>query len=127
MAVGVASQKNYISIYGLRKQVAESGVTLAGAKEGKGCINFTKPESIDLEADREAAHREAKGGDGHELTKSNAQPLRQRQCRPSYTTMLSSRPGTKMIFFGSPVTNRAMPASARASAIASSSAMSRAT
>jgi hypothetical protein len=48
-AVGIASQKNYISIYGLRKQVAESGVKLAGAKAGKSCLNFTKPESIDLE------------------------------------------------------------------------------
>ena len=48
-AVGVASQKNYISVYGLRKQVAELGVELAGAKEGKGCINFTKPALIDLE------------------------------------------------------------------------------
>ena len=38
LAVGIASQKNYISVYGLRKQVAESGVKLAGAKEGKGCI-----------------------------------------------------------------------------------------
>ena len=47
-AVGIASQKNYISIYGLRKQVTESGVTLAGAKIGKGCITFTKPESIEL-------------------------------------------------------------------------------
>lgn len=47
-AVGVASQKNYISIYGLRKQVAESGATLDGARIGKGCINFTKPERIDL-------------------------------------------------------------------------------
>lgn len=49
-AVGVASQKNYISVYGLRKQVAESGTELAGAKVGKGCINFTKPELIDLKA-----------------------------------------------------------------------------
>jgi uncharacterized protein YdhG (YjbR/CyaY superfamily) len=47
-AVGVASQKNYISVYGLRKQVAESGVKLDGAKIGKGCINFTKPELIDM-------------------------------------------------------------------------------
>lgn len=47
-AVGVASQKNYISVYGLRKQVAELGVKLAGAKEAKGCINFPKPEVIDL-------------------------------------------------------------------------------
>ena len=47
-AVGVASQKNYISVYGLRRQLTESGEKLAGAKEGKGCINFTKPELIDL-------------------------------------------------------------------------------
>lgn len=47
-AVGIASQKNYISIYGLRKQLAESGLKLTGAKEGKGCITFSKPESIDL-------------------------------------------------------------------------------
>jgi hypothetical protein len=48
-AVGIASQKNYISIYGLRRQVAESGVKLAGAKAGKSCLNFAKPESIDLD------------------------------------------------------------------------------
>ena len=46
--VGVCSQKNYISVYGLRKQVVETGVTLAGAKTGKSCINFTKPELIDM-------------------------------------------------------------------------------
>jgi hypothetical protein len=48
LAVGIASQKNYISIYGLRRQVAESGVTLAGVKAGKSCLNFAKPESMDL-------------------------------------------------------------------------------
>ena len=47
-AVGVCSQKNYISVYGLRRQVVETGVTLAGAKTGKSCINFTKPELIDM-------------------------------------------------------------------------------
>lgn len=47
-AVGICSQKNYISVYGLRKQVVETGVTLAGAKAGKSCINFTKPELIDM-------------------------------------------------------------------------------
>jgi uncharacterized protein YdhG (YjbR/CyaY superfamily) len=47
-AVGIASQKSYISIYGLRKQVAEAGVMLAGAKAGKGCLTFAKPETIDL-------------------------------------------------------------------------------
>lgn len=48
LAVGVASQKNYVSVYGLRKQVLETGARLDGAKIGKGCINFTKPEQIDL-------------------------------------------------------------------------------
>ena len=48
LAVGVASQKNYISVYGLRKQVTELGAKLEGAKDGKSCINFTKPELIDL-------------------------------------------------------------------------------
>jgi len=47
-AVGIASQKNYISVYGLRKQVASSGVELVGAKQGKGCITFAKPEAIDM-------------------------------------------------------------------------------
>jgi uncharacterized protein YdhG (YjbR/CyaY superfamily) len=47
-AVGIASQKNYISIYGLRRQVADSGVTLAGVKAGKSCLNFPKPEAIEL-------------------------------------------------------------------------------
>jgi uncharacterized protein YdhG (YjbR/CyaY superfamily) len=47
--VGIASQKNYVSLYGLRRQVAESGAKLAGAKIGKGCITFAKPETIDLD------------------------------------------------------------------------------
>ena len=47
-AVGVASHKNYVSVYGLRRQVVETGATLDGAKIGKGCINFMKPEQIDL-------------------------------------------------------------------------------
>jgi uncharacterized protein YdhG (YjbR/CyaY superfamily) len=47
-AVGVCSQKNYISVYGLRKQVVETGAKLEGAKSGKSCINFTKPELIDM-------------------------------------------------------------------------------
>ena len=46
-AVGIASQKNYVSIYGLRKQLAESRLKLVGAREGKGCLTFSKPESID--------------------------------------------------------------------------------
>lgn len=48
LAVGVASQKSYISVYGLQRQVTEMGGKLGGAKEAKGCINCTKPELIDL-------------------------------------------------------------------------------
>lgn len=47
-AVGVCSQNNYISVYGLRKQVIETGVKLEGARTGKSCINFNKPELIDM-------------------------------------------------------------------------------
>lgn len=43
-AVGVCRRKNYISVYGLRKQVIETGVKLEGARAGKSCISFSKPE-----------------------------------------------------------------------------------
>ncbi len=48
LSVGIASQKNYVSIYGLRKQVVETGAKLVGGSVGKGCITFAKPEQIDL-------------------------------------------------------------------------------
>ena len=60
-AVGVASQKNYISVYGLRKQASALGVPLAGAKEAKGCINFPKPELIDLEVFEKLLVAKSKG------------------------------------------------------------------
>ena len=57
-AVGIASQKNYISIYGLRRQVAESGVELAGAKEGQELPQLPEARGDRSEADRAAARRE---------------------------------------------------------------------
>ena len=47
--VAFASQRNYISLYILKKEaVDEQRAALAAAKikVGKGCINFTKPERI---------------------------------------------------------------------------------
>jgi uncharacterized protein YdhG (YjbR/CyaY superfamily) len=47
--VGFASQKNYISLYLLKRGVVDAHRTeLAGASIGKGCIRFSKPEKIDF-------------------------------------------------------------------------------
>jgi hypothetical protein len=45
LKLSIASQKNYISIYGLSKFVdaAPDGSTM-----GKGCMRFSKPEKIDF-------------------------------------------------------------------------------
>ena len=40
-----ASQKNYISIYGLSKFIEAAP---AGSTMGKGCLRFSKPEKIDF-------------------------------------------------------------------------------
>lgn len=46
-----ASQKQYISLYGLASADREPLRALfSGAKLGKGCIRYTKPEKIDLNA-----------------------------------------------------------------------------
>jgi uncharacterized protein YdhG (YjbR/CyaY superfamily) len=48
---GFASQKNYISIYGVKSDALEAHrAELVGASVGKGCIRYTKPEKVDLEA-----------------------------------------------------------------------------
>ena len=48
---GFASQKNYISIYGLKSDALEAHRhEFAGASIGKGCIRYTKPEKVDLGA-----------------------------------------------------------------------------
>ena len=48
---GFASQKNYISVYILRKEAVDKyRDTLAErASLGKGCIRYSKPEKIDFE------------------------------------------------------------------------------
>ena len=46
-----ASQKNYISIYGLKSDALEAHrVEFVGASIGKGCIRYTKPEKVHLAA-----------------------------------------------------------------------------
>jgi uncharacterized protein YdhG (YjbR/CyaY superfamily) len=48
---GFASQKNYISIYGVKSDALEAHrAEFVGANVGKGCIRYTKPEKVDLEA-----------------------------------------------------------------------------
>jgi uncharacterized protein YdhG (YjbR/CyaY superfamily) len=48
---GFASQKKYISIYGLKSDALEAHrAEFIGASIGKGCIRYTKPEKVDLEA-----------------------------------------------------------------------------
>ena len=49
--VAFASQKNYISLYGLKNDAFEARrADFAGASTGKGCIRYTKLEKIDLGA-----------------------------------------------------------------------------
>lgn len=46
-----ASQKQYISIYGMQLDALDPlRDAFAGAKFGKGCIRYTKPEKVNLEA-----------------------------------------------------------------------------
>jgi uncharacterized protein YdhG (YjbR/CyaY superfamily) len=47
--VGFASQKNYISLYVLKKNVVDAHrAALAGASVGKGCIRYSSPEKLDF-------------------------------------------------------------------------------
>ena len=49
MEVSFASQKQYIALYVMKKDVVdEFRGALAGASIGKGCIRFKKPEQIDF-------------------------------------------------------------------------------
>ena len=51
VAFSFASQKKYISIYGLYSDaLAAHRAEFAGASVGKGCIRYTNPEKVDLEA-----------------------------------------------------------------------------
>lgn len=48
---GFASQKNYISIYGVKTDALDAHrAEFIGASIGKGCIRYTKPEKVDLGA-----------------------------------------------------------------------------
>jgi len=50
MEISFASQKNYIALYVMKKDVLdEFRGELSGASIGKGCIRFSKPEKIDFE------------------------------------------------------------------------------
>jgi len=47
--VGFASQKNYISLYILRKDALETQRPfLTGLSVGKGCIRYSRPDKIDF-------------------------------------------------------------------------------
>jgi uncharacterized protein YdhG (YjbR/CyaY superfamily) len=47
--VAFASQKNYVSLYVLKKGVVDAHrAELASASIGKGCIRFTRPEKLDF-------------------------------------------------------------------------------
>jgi uncharacterized protein YdhG (YjbR/CyaY superfamily) len=49
--IAFASQKHYISIYGLVSGVFEAHRdAFAGASIGKGCIRYSRPEKVDLAA-----------------------------------------------------------------------------
>jgi uncharacterized protein YdhG (YjbR/CyaY superfamily) len=47
--VAFASQKHYISVYGLKSDVLEAHrAEFSGANIGKGCIRYRKPAHVDL-------------------------------------------------------------------------------
>jgi uncharacterized protein YdhG (YjbR/CyaY superfamily) len=50
MEVAFASQKHYISLYILKKEVVDAHrAALSGCNAGKGCIRFKNPKKIDFE------------------------------------------------------------------------------
>jgi uncharacterized protein YdhG (YjbR/CyaY superfamily) len=50
LEVAFASQKQYIALYILRKEIVDQfRDALSAASIGKGCIRFTKPEKIDFD------------------------------------------------------------------------------
>jgi len=58
--VSFASQKQYISLYVLKKEVLdEFRGALPTAKIGKGCIRFSKPDKIDFEVVKQLIRRTA--------------------------------------------------------------------
>ena len=60
MEVSLASQKQYIALYVLRKDVIdEFRSSFAGLKIGKGCIRFPKPDLINYEVVEQLLRRTA--------------------------------------------------------------------
>jgi uncharacterized protein YdhG (YjbR/CyaY superfamily) len=48
---GFASQKNYISIYGLKSDAVEAHrAEFVGARVGKCCVRYTNPRKVNIEA-----------------------------------------------------------------------------
>ena len=60
MEISFASQKQYVALYVLKKEVLdEFRGRLTSAKIGKGCVRFTRPERIDYEVVSELLQRNA--------------------------------------------------------------------
>jgi uncharacterized protein YdhG (YjbR/CyaY superfamily) len=58
--VAFASQKQYVALYVMKKDVVdEFRRALPAAKIGKGCIRFSKPEMMDFEVLARLLHRTA--------------------------------------------------------------------
>src|SRR2546422_11442985 len=58
--VSFASQKQYIALYVLKKEVLdEFRGALAGSKIGKGCVRFAKPDRIDFDVLKQLLSRTA--------------------------------------------------------------------
>ena len=55
-----ASQKQYIALYAGKAAIDEHKSALKGAKLGKGCIRFTKPEHLDFAVIRKVLQSTAK-------------------------------------------------------------------
>jgi len=46
--ISIASQKQYIAIYVMKKAVLDEFRDVLPPKTGKGCVRYTKPEKIDF-------------------------------------------------------------------------------
>jgi uncharacterized protein YdhG (YjbR/CyaY superfamily) len=57
--VGLASQKQNITLYVMKKDVVDEFRSELGASIGKGCIRFSKPEKIDFEVVQRLLQRTA--------------------------------------------------------------------
>jgi uncharacterized protein YdhG (YjbR/CyaY superfamily) len=59
-----ASQKQYIALYAGKAAIDEHKAALKGAKFGKGCIRYTKPEQLDFAVIRKVLLSTAKSRGG---------------------------------------------------------------